>query len=314
MLFMVWEVVKRMLFSELYSVYYNTVADILKEAVKHPLCDKEINCIVEEKAFVESVLTIPSALKDERWQLLLPNGTSPLNRAPTMPLTTLQKRWINAISKDPRMRLFTDEPLYFDDVEPLFLPEDICIFDKYADGDDYEDANYIQNFRLILDAIKNKYPLKFEVENRKGNPTSKVILPEYLEYSQKDDKFRLIGAGFHFGGTINLGRVISCVPFQDAYKVTPGKRNPSRSRSVVMELVDHRNALERVLLHFAHFEKQAEKLDEKHYRITVYYDKEDETEVVIRVLSFGPMIKVTAPAHFIELIKKRLIEQKSCGH
>lgn len=303
-----------MLFSELYSAYYNTVADILKEAVKHPLQDKEINRIIEEKAFAESVLTIPSALKNERWQLLSPDGTLSLNRVPTMPLTTLQKRWINAISKDTRMHLFTDAPLYFDDVEPLFLPEDICIFDKYADGDDYEDENYIQNFRLILDAIKNKYPLKFELENRKGYSTSKVILPEYLEYSQKDDKFRLIGAGIRLGGIINLGRIVSCVPYNEPCKPMPGKRNTARPRSVIMELVDHRNALERVLLHFAHFKKQAEKLDEEHYRITVYYDKDDETEMVIRVLSFGPMIKVTAPSHFIELIKKRLIEQKSCGH
>ena len=303
-----------MLFSELYSAYYNTVADILKEAVDHPLQDKEINRIIEKKAFGESALTIPSALREERWQLLLPDGTTLLNQAPTMPLTTLQKRWINAIANDPRMRLFTDEPLYFHDVEPLFLPEDICVFDKYADGDDFENENYIQNFRLILDAIKKQYSLKVELKNRKGDLSSKVILPEYLEYSQKDDKFRLIGAGIRFGNTINLGRIVSCVPVDDTYKITPGKRNPSRPREIVMELVDERKALERVLLHFAHFKKQAEKLDEKHYRITVYYDKDDETEMVIRVLSFGPMIKVTAPVHFIELIKKRLMEQKSCEH
>ena len=71
--------------------------------------------------------------------------------------------------------------------------------------------------------------------------------------------------------------------------------------------------MERVLLHFAHYEKEAEKLDEKHYRISVVYDKDDETEMVIRILSFGPMIKVTAPQHFVELIKQRLIRQKSCG-
>lgn len=38
-----------------------------------------------------------------------------------------------------------------------------------------------------------------------------------------------------------------------------------------------------------------------------------ETEIVIRILSFGPMIKVVAPAHFENLIKERLIKQKSCG-
>lgn len=33
----------------------------------------------------------------------------------------------------------------------------------------------------------------------------------------------------------------------------------------------------------------------------------------IILLSFGPMIKVVAPAHFENLIKERLIKQKSCG-
>ena len=83
-------------------------------------------------------------------------------------------------------------------------------------------------------------------------------------------------------------------------------------RSVIFELTNQRNALERVLLHFAHFEKQAEKVDEDKYLVTVYYDKEDETEIVIRLLSFGPMIKVVAPRHLVDLIKERLINQKSC--
>ena len=67
-------------------------------------------------------------------------------------------------------------------------------------------------------------------------------------------------------------------------------------------------------MHFAHFEKQAEKLDDKRYKVTVTYDKDDETEIVIRILSFGPMVKVTAPQHFVDLIKERLISQKSCEH
>ena len=81
---------------------------------------------------------------------------------------------------------------------------------------------------------------------------------------------------------------------------------------VTFELTDQRKALERVLLHFAHFEKTAEKISDDKYLITVHYDKEDEIELVIRILSFGPMIRVTAPQHFIDLIKQRLKDQKSC--
>ena len=88
----------------------------------------------------------------------------------------------------------------------------------------------------------------------------------------------------------------------------------SQIKTVEFELVDERNALERVLLHFAHFEKQAERLEANKYKVTVKYEKDDETEMVIRILSFGPMVKVTAPQHFVDLIKERLISQKSCEH
>ena len=57
--------------------------------------------------------------------------------------------------------------------------------------------------------------------------------------------------------------------------------------------------------------KKAEKIEENRYHIMVDYDKDDETEMVIRILSFGPMIKVVQPEHFINLIKERLRKQKS---
>ena len=104
-----------------------------------------------------------------------------------MPLTILQKRWINAIALDPRIRLFTDQPVVFSDVEPLFLPEDIYVFDKYSDGDPYENPEYIQNFRLILDAIKHQYPIQISITNRHGIRITTRTIPDYLEYSEKDD-------------------------------------------------------------------------------------------------------------------------------
>lgn len=303
-----------MLFSELYSAYYNAVAAVIKAAAAHPLNDKELRRIVSKYAFGESVLNIPSALKEERWQLLKSDGTTVLKNVPSMPLTELQKQWLKAIAKDPRIKLFGEFDLDFPDAEPLFSPEDYQVFDKYSDGDDYENETYIANFRVILDAIRNKYPIRIVYANRKGAPMTVVIMPEYLEYSEKDDKFRVIGAGSRFCSVLNLGRIIRCESYEKSFKVNCGKRNCARPRSVIFELADQRNALERVLLHFAHFKKQAEKLDDGKYRITVNYDKDDETEMVIRILSFGPMIKVTAPQHFINLIRERLISQKSCEH
>lgn len=302
-----------MIFSELYSAYYNAVAAILRQAVRRPITPEELREIVVSRAFSESILSIEPSLAGGKWQLLRPDGATPVRHPPTMPLTLLQKRWLKAISLDPRIRLFDFSVPGLESVSPLFTPDDIAVFDRYADGDPFEDETYIATFRMILDAVKNRRMLSIDTRSRKGDKTHLNVMPEYLEYSEKDDKFRLIASGCQYGRVINLGRILSCKPF-------PGEpsgqfRQPAAAadQSVVLELFDGRNALERVLLHFAHFEKEAQRLDDRHYRIRIRYRRDDETELVIRVLSFGPFLRVTEPQSFVELIKERLIMQQGCG-
>ncbi len=303
-----------MMFSELYSAYYNTVAQVIKVAIDHPLQKNELYAMIEKNAFGESILNIGPAISEGRWQLINPDGTTALKHAPTLPMTTLQKRWLKAIFADPRVKLFTDDEIDFPGVEPLFRNDDILVFDKYSDGDPYTDESYIKNFRLVLDAIYNRYPLNIDTTNRKGGITHMVMMPEYLEYSEKDDKFRLIGSGCRYGKVVNLARIVNIKPYNKPFKIAPEKQPNVDKEIVEFELADYRNALERVLMHFANFEKQAVKLDDKHYNVTVKYDRDDETEMVIRILSFGPMVRVTAPRHFIDLIKERLLKQKGCEH
>lgn len=301
-----------MIFSELYSAYYNAVAAILKEAASHPLSPDELRAITQKHTFEESFLIIEEALKNGGWPLLGKDGSSILHKSPDMPLTVLQKRWLKAVSLDPRIRLFGDCIPDLPDVEPLFTERDFVIFDKYSDGDDFTDETYIRNFRLILKSIRERQALRFTVANRTGKTNNFVAMPEYLEYSEKDDKFRLMASGSRFGSVINLGRIVSCTvskkPWEQRY---PAVTHPA-DQTVVMEINDARNTLERVLLHFAHFEKEAEKIGDRRYRVTVRFQKDDETEMVIRILSFGPFVKVISPQSFVELIKKRLIMQKSC--
>lgn len=298
-----------MIFSELYGAYYNTAAAILKAAADHPLGKGELKQIIGKTAFGESVLNILPAVEEERWQLIRRDGTTPIAHIPSMPLTTLEKRWLKAISLDPRMRLFSDELPDLSDVEPLFTPDDFRVFDRYGDGDPYEDEGYIARFRLILDAVRNRYPLHVNTVSRHGVQTHYVLMPEYLEYSEKDDKFRLYSSGNRYGRTINLGRIVSVKPYQKPFAVPENVTLRRKHECVVFELTDERNALERVMLHFAHFEKEAEKLDEGRYRVKLVYEKEDETELVIRILSFGPRVKAVSPDGFVDLIKERLTKQ-----
>lgn len=301
-----------MIFNELYSAYYNTVSKIINKALKEPLNKKELQQIISENAFGESILNIESSISDEKWQVVTKDGHTPLTHQPSIPLTHLQKRWLKAISLDPRVKLFDEDFSELQDIEPLFTNEDICYFDKYSDGDPYDNEEYIANFRLILDAINKKYPLRILMQNKSGRAIYVVLIPEYLEYSEKDDKFRLIGSGRKYADVINLARIISCKPYTKEYIANPHTRMNNGQGVVEFELIDERNALERVLMHFAHLEKEAERLGDNRYRVKLTYDKDDETEILIRILSFGPMIKVVSPDSFIQQIKNRLIKQMSC--
>ena len=124
----------------------------------------------------------------------------------------------------------------------------------------------------------------------------------------KDDKFRLISANNRSPLIINLGRLTGCELLEPVQEEDYRPR-PLRKEKLVLELVDERNALERCMLHFSHLEKETERIDDRCYRLTLHYEKDDETELLIRVLSFGPVLKVVAPNRFRELLKNRIEKQ-----
>ena len=85
-----------MLFSEVYGTYYNVLAELISKAADGELTKESMYQIVREKGFEESVLTIPNAVENQSWPLIKDDFTTPLD-TPTMPLTTLQKRWEEAV-------------------------------------------------------------------------------------------------------------------------------------------------------------------------------------------------------------------------
>lgn len=299
-----------MLFSEIYGSYFNVVAAILEEAAKGSLTDRKMTELIQEKAFSESTISIPATLKSQEWPLLDHNYHTVIKHKPTMPLTTLEKRWLKALLLDPRIALFMPDSSGLEDVAPLYQPDTFIFFDQYSDGDPYQDKSYIMCFRFVLQAIREKRMLQIQFKGRTGTHHSTVCLPYHLEYSSKDDKFRLLAVENQRITTINLARIRSCELLEpyDPYNFHLPKE---RSKELVFFLHDERNALERVLLHFSHFEKETRKLDDHLYQVKIRYDSVDETELLIRVLSFGPVLEISSPDDFICRIKERIKRQRS---
>ena len=299
-----------MLFDEIYGNYYNAVAEILSAAVKGNLTEQKMYEIIGRRAFSESTLSIPGALASGEWPLLTEGMGTPLQAEPSMPLTLLQKRWLKALLADPRIRLFDVPADGLENVEPLYRPGTIVYFDQYSDGDPYVDEAYVMRFRIAMQALREGRMLQIQFTGGKGRNHDWRCIPLRMEYSLKDDKFRLIVRGTVGENIINMARVKSfslLEPFDPVEAVVTGE--PVK-KQLLMELTDERNALERAMLHFSHLEKETVKLDGKTYRITLRYREDDETELLIRVLSFGPMIRVLEPSGFIDLIRERLEMQK----
>lgn len=298
-----------MIFSELYSAYYQAVAAILSQCRDGCIDSVKMRAVTEQFAFAESALTILPSLQSGKWQLLRPDMRTTLKHPPTMPLTNIQKQWLKAISLDPRIRLFDVQLPELEEVIPLFTAQDVYFYDRYTDGDPFEDEGYGKNFRIVLSSIREKTPLSVCVRSHNDTMIRTKCFPVRLEYSEKDDKFRLITSGSRYLRVIRLSNLVSCE------KITDGNRYPlhtERIQSKIIEITitDKRNALERCMMHFSHFEKQAYHIDADRYLLKIRYDERDEAELVIRILSFGPMIEVTAPQEFRNLMIDKLKKQQ----
>ena len=302
-----------MLFSEVYGSYFGVVAAILAEAADGTLTERGMTQLVHEKAFGESGLSIPQALKSGAWPLLDQELGAVLKHTPTMPMTMLQKRWLKSLLQDPRIALFAPDATGLEEVEPLYDPETFVYVDRYDDGDPYDDPRYIENFRTILQAIREKRMIRVRFHGYTGYRHSVICMPYRLEYSAKDDKFRLLAMKKWIPYTVNMARVYSC-DLKEEYPAEALPTPKEHTEELTILLHNERNALERALLHFSHFEKETRKLEDGSYQIKLRYDHEDETELLIRVLSFGPVMEVVEPAAFRHLLRERLMKQGALWH
>ena len=298
-----------MVFNEVYGSYYNVVAEVLAQAVDGTLTKDKLTEITTRKAFGESIVTIPDALLKQKWPLIDEDFNTPLHYKPTMPLTTIQKMWLKSILQDPRIKLFEPSIEGLTDVDCLYDADTFYYFDRFADGDPYEDETYGKNFRLILKAIREKRIVRFNYDGKRTR-RDRTLIPQKLEYSSKDDKFRMLGVS-HKGTSyiINL-RSVHNVRLIEHFNPEDFKEYRDPTAEVILELKDEHKALERAMLSFSDLEKETIKLSPDLFRIKLKYKVADETEILIRILSFGPRVKVLEPSSFVDQIKNRLSKQR----
>ncbi len=315
-------------FSEIYGNYYIAVAAVLKRAMISPLSEKEISETVTENAFSESSLYIVPKLTSGEWPLLVRNSDGLYSPAVKnickMPMTLLQRAWLSTVLSDERCSMFFDENERAEIekavcAESLYDVQKIRAVDVCSDGDSFSEKSYTDNFRTILNAIHNKEILRIVFKGGKGSRVFGSYVPCRLEYSPKDDKMRLHALKLHHGKvifvtTINLSRIESIVCSGEIYSgnadIDSLPKKQTLSETAVIELTDERNALERFMVQFASYDKHTRHDEETdRYICSVFYNKSDETELLIRLLSFGPVIKILSPESLVQEAKARIDKQ-----
>lgn len=318
------------LFSEIYSCYYQVLRHIL--CSQSALTMQDIRAQICGEGFGESLLSIIPKLEDGSWNLFKKDGTlyrSKISPSFTVPVSDLERSYLKALLSDLRIGLFLDREQTahlqnaLSSVSPLWRPEQFYYFDRFSDGDPYEDENYRSCFRTLLQAQKQNRYVDIDYTSPKGTRLHHHYIPARLEYSVKNDKFRLLAlkpssypTGPRFKLEIlNVSRIRSVEALEKTLS-SPVDLNAMIRRSYYREplklrIVNRRNALERAMLHFANYEKNTTKIDEDTYECLIYYNQGMETELLIEVMSFGPMLTVVGNDRFLNLLKDRLHRQRS---
>ncbi|NBH15526.1 WYL domain-containing protein [Lachnospiraceae bacterium] len=314
------------IFSEIYSCYYQVLHHLLCR--KTPLTIEDIRQEICREGFEESLIAIIPKLENGTWNLFEKDGNiyrSKLGSSFSMPLSNLEKSYLKALLSDPRIGLFLDQ-LQLDSLNemldsaiPLWKQEQFYYYDKFTDSDPYTDETYRNNFRTLLSAQKQKRYVDIDYTAPRGNRVHHHYVPARLEYSVKNDKFRLLAWKQTKHGkmkleTLNLSRMQHVNSINKILTSPPDLnamiKNSYYADPLRLHIINKRNALERAMLHFANYEKNTTKVDENIYECLIYYNKNMETELLIEVMSFGPMLKIMGNDRFLQNFKKRLKQQK----
>lgn len=346
------------LFSEIYSCYYQVLRHILCRQNPMTIQDiyNQINSEGFGESMISIVPRLESGawnLFNRNGELYL----SKLSPSFAVPLSTLEKSYLKALLSDPRIGLFLDQEQadtlneMLASAEPLWRQEQFYCYDRFTDGDPYPAApaihrvgtceeqasehytactsakrhessispeTYRQNFRTLLKAQKHKTYVELDYTSPAGTRIHHYYVPARLEYSVKNDKFRLLalknaGNGRMRLDILNVARIIS-VRLTDRtlssdIDLNALIRNSYYKEPLTLHIVNKRNALERAMLHFANYEKNTTKIDEDTYECLIYYNQSMETELLIEVMSFGPVLKVIGNEKFLKSLRSRLEKQ-----
>ncbi|MDE6834128.1 MAG: WYL domain-containing protein, partial [Ruminococcus sp.] len=293
------------IFNEIYSNYFRIVSEILK----FPEITREQKSeIISEYGFSETILH----MQEDLWGLLKKNSSGHYNpvikNRPVQILTRIQRRWLKSKLESPKIHLFLEENTidslkkHLEDIKPLYSENSFRYTDRFSDGDNFSDIDYQKNFRKIISAVKKHEIIEINFRSRNNQKLNGMYVPLKIQYSPKNNRFRILAFSVQKDHTsiINIGRITDIKNtgeiFQKKISVERYFSEHKCIEPVTVRVSTGRNVTNRFFMEFAPFEKHTEYDSATGVcMVKIWYDRQDETELLIRLLSFGAMIEIVSP-------------------
>jgi len=186
--------------------------------------------------------------------------------------------------------------------------------DKYGDS---LKNNEIRNNILILEkAILNNKYIKYSSKNRNGDIfENKIAYPYKIEYSIKNNKYRLIIFFDNRAIKINIDSITNIkileerdvlekekIQIQDFIKNRKNIGEP-----LVLKIEDNNNTLDRCFNLFSAYDKKYYYDTDNNLILNIYYHNFDEAEIVRDILSLGKSVIVLEPKKIRDKVVERIL-------
>lgn len=315
------------IFHEIYSNYFRIASEILSIP---EITENKINSIIKRYGFRDTMLFLPQKFTQSKdgWGLLKKTSGKfipVIKNKPVSVMTEIQKRWLKAKLYEPEINLFISKEILselkkrLESVKPLYRNEHFRYTDRFSDGDDFSDGNYQKNFRIILNSVKSHEILEITFVNKNSKKLTGYYVPVKIQYSPKNNRFRLFtfrteNSAISGSGIINIGRISEIRQTGEFWSEDISMEKCFAQRKcrepVTVCVSNERNATERFFMEFAPYEKRTElDLSSGKCVVKIWYDYQEETELLIRLLSFGPVIEIISPPEFRRQAKERIARQ-----
>ncbi|MBC2725257.1 WYL domain-containing protein [Desulfosporosinus sp.] len=324
------------LFDEVKNRYFHLLFIIINECVFGKTKD-EILMIIDEGEFDQKVigknqhtfadLVLNSGDDNHNFNLLKQEndlffpcirdtGKNPL----PIRFTNLEKAWLKALLSQPGIEMIlSDETLA--QLQTILRDIDTPIKEDYLEMTNIiqlpEISNpeiYETNFRLLLEALIQDKPIRYDNKDRKGNVhKNKLAMPVSLEYSMRDGRFRISMFSLDDNRPI-MANLFTLANLRIVNEKVPIDREAARAllfgiysqEPIVIEVTDKKGAMERSFMCFSGMERSAKHLGNNKYELQLHYYLFEEENLIRNIISLGPYVKVTSPQRIADEIVSRV--------